>query len=258
MRTPTAEQLLLAWEQGLPVSPTRRAITLLAAAAPEDAAGLAALPVGVRDARLFSLRRKMFGEAVAALAQCPACGENLDLRFGIADVCQAAMSNDDSGDDFDNNPDDGVADGARYLSAGGYEIHYRLPTSADLLSLQEANHDGARHLALLARCVNGARQNGAAVTVDALPADVARAIEGAMADADPQAKIELALDCPACGHAWTSLLDIAGFLWREVDAWARRTLLDIHTLARAYGWSEMQILALAPGRRDIYLAMLRS
>ena len=97
-----------------------------------------------------------------------------------------------------------------------------------------------------------------AVAADALPDDVASAIAAAMAEADPQAKIDLALDCPACGHAWTNLLDIAGFLWREVDAWARRTLLDIHTLARAYGWSEAQILALTTGRRDLYLAMLRS
>ena len=48
----------------------------------------------------------------------------------------------------------------------------------------------------------------------------------------------LAIECPACGRAADVPFAIATFLWREVDAWARRTLREVHALARAYGWSE--------------------
>ena len=67
----------------------------------------------------------------------------------------------------------------------------------------------------------------------------------------------LALACPACGHRWQSVFDIAAFLWREIDAWAQRTLRDVHALARGYGWHESDILALTATRRQIYLEMIR-
>ena len=81
-------------------------------------------------------------------------------------------------------------------------------------------------------------------------------LESRMAQADPQANIQLALGCPACGHSWLALFDIVGFFWREIDTWARRVLRDIHTLALAYGWSEAEILALSPWRRQFYLEMV--
>ena len=52
--------------------------------------------------------------------------------------------------------------------------------------------------------------------------------------------------------------DIAGFFWAELDAWARRLLREIHTLARFYGWSEAEILALSPLRRRCYLEMVQA
>jgi hypothetical protein len=32
---------------------------------------------------------------------------------------------------------------------------------------------------------------------------------------------------------------------------------DVHELARAYGWSEPEVLALSPWRRAAYLALVR-
>jgi hypothetical protein len=79
-----------------------------------------------------------------------------------------------------------------------------------------------------------------------------------MEASDPVARIELALTCPSCDQVWSSLFDIASFLWTEVDAWARRTLRDVHTLARAYGWRESEVLALGPRRRQAYLELVRT
>lgn len=243
MRAPQADLLLQAWESGLEQAPARRALALLACAGGEPHDALAALPVGVRDAGLFRLRRALFGDTIAALAQCPACGERLDVSFGIDDVCPPSLLQTGEG-----------AAAVRTLHSCGYEIAYRLPNSADLLSLA---HDDAAPAQLLRRCVASVTHGGQALAPDALPPAAVAALGEAMAAADPLARIELALSCPGCAHAWNDLLDIGAFLWKEVDAWARRTLHDVHTLARAYGWSEAEILSMTARRRDIYLDMVR-
>ena len=95
-------------------------------------------------------------------------------------------------------------------------------------------------------------RDGDDVPVASLPETVTEALASTMAEADPQGDVELALECPACGHAWRAGFDVASFLWAELDAWSRRTLDDVHVLASAYGWSENEILALGP-RRQHYL-----
>jgi hypothetical protein len=77
-----------------------------------------------------------------------------------------------------------------------------------------------------------------------------------MAEADALGDVQLALTCPQCGHEWQAPFDIASFLWTEINAWAHRTLQDVHELARAYGWREADILALSPWRRQVYLEMI--
>ncbi|MFE6990250.1 hypothetical protein ACFVFN_19020, partial [Streptomyces pharetrae] len=73
--------------------------------------------------------------------------------------------------------------------------------------------------------------------------------------ADPAADVTLNVACPECGRATRAELDIASYLWTELDAWARDLLLDVHLLATAYGWSEPEILALSPLRRRYYLEL---
>jgi hypothetical protein len=77
-----------------------------------------------------------------------------------------------------------------------------------------------------------------------------------MAEADPQADVQLALSCPDCGHSWLAAFDIVSYFWSEVNSWAQRLLGEVHTLASFYGWSERDILAMSPVRRHIYLDMI--
>jgi hypothetical protein len=42
------------------------------------------------------------------------------------------------------------------------------------------------------------------------------------------------------------------FLWNELDDWAARILSQVHILASNYGWSESEIVALSPQRRQYY------
>jgi hypothetical protein len=155
------------------------------------------------------------------------------------------------------------------IERDGYVIAFRPPASSDLLALAEApraadrdrdgSGDGDSRQRLLARCVTDLRRaDGAAAAIEELPAGIVAAISAGMAAADPQADVQLACACPACGQTWPALFDIASVLWSEIHVWARRLLRDVHTLARAYGWREADVLALSPTRRQIYLELARS
>jgi hypothetical protein len=89
----------------------------------------------------------------------------------------------------------------------------------------------------------------------AAPADLLARAESAMAEADPLAEVMVGLSCPECGSAFESDLDLGSFVWEEVGARARRLLQEIDTLARAYGWSEADVLALSEHRRSAYLGL---
>ncbi|SHG51499.1 hypothetical protein [Massilia sp. CF038] len=245
MHAPTADKLLQAWESGLEQGPARRAVALLACACEAAPEQLLQLPVGRRDARLFRLRRLLFGERMAALAQCPVCAEQLDVACSVDDICPVAHH------DLDD-----ARPAELQVASGSCRMTCRLPNSADLiaLTLPDAAPSPA---ALLRSCLLRAECDGRALTFEQLSPDALSAIGAAMAEADPLAQIELSLHCPACGHGWDDLLDIGAFLWKEVDAWARRTLHDVHTLARAYGWSEADVLSLSARRRSMYLDMVR-
>jgi len=126
----------------------------------------------------------------------------------------------------------------------GRNIAVRLPNTADLLEVASEVPD-RRAPALLARCT-GAELSGSA----------ADAVQLKMAEIDPAARIELALACPGCEHHWTDYFDIASYLWAELNDHAVRLLRETHTLARAYGWREADILALSPRRRQVYLDLV--
>ena len=79
-----------------------------------------------------------------------------------------------------------------------------------------------------------------------------------MALADPMAETRLALSCPACGSEWHEALDIARFVWAEIESRAKRLAGEVHALASAYGWTEAEILGLSGPRRSLYLGMVQA
>jgi hypothetical protein len=248
MRALTATELLWAWEHAIDQPAACRAITLLAPVCADSSPDqLARLPVGRRDARLMALRELTFGPRLASLSECPRCRETIELEFDVADV--RVLPDDD--------PGDVVA--PMTLRHGQNEITFRLPDTLDLTDAAAAGGPAAARLRLLERCVVSAREaDGHEMSAGALPEDLAAAVAGAMAEADPQADVQLALVCPQCRHEWTAAFDIAGFLWAELQACAQRLLREVHELASAYGWKETDILSLSAARRHAYLKLLRA
>ena len=246
MRAPTAAELLDAWEIGAHRPVNERALVLLAAACPESSdEELWELPIGARDARLLELRLRLFGQELAIVTACPACGESLESTARVDDLRQAESE---------------CADPApvQQRQIGDLRVTFRLPTSRDLASVAAERSPAAGRDALLERCIAEVR-NAAGELLDAtaLSPRASELVVEQMALLDPQADTRLELTCALCAHRWTAAFDIAAFLWKEVQAWAQRTLRDVYRFARAFGWTERETLALSPMRRQIYMELCR-
>jgi len=268
MRPLTTAELFQVWETGLDQSMASRALTLLQAANPElDGRALAALSVGERDGLLLTLREWTFGARLTALAACPQCQEQVEFEFeaksirapALLPANPAAAERQPSGDGQPAQFQTVVA------AAGGdpdrqnpVEVSFRLPTAADMVALAGAGVSAGiePRTWLLQHCILSAASEGQLLPVTELPQAVIEAVVARMAELDEQAAVELALTCPSCGRQWAETFDILAYFWSEIQRWAQQILVAIHTLARAYGWREADILALSPRRRQIYMQMV--
>jgi hypothetical protein len=242
MKALSASEMLEVWERGRATPHVECALMLIAAAFPDESIdALAGLSIGRRDSCLLMLREMIFGQNMNCLVVCPSCGDRLEVDFKVADIRAE--------------PESEVGN-VLALEASGYDAQFRLPNSKDLIEVAGGGRLEEKRRMLLGRCMLSARCNGEKIPIDGLPAEFLAAIASKMAQADSQADVQLSLLCPSCGLSWQAVFDIVSFLWSEIDAWARRTLREVHTLAMAYGWSEADILDLSPWRRQLYLDMV--
>jgi hypothetical protein len=221
--------LLDLWERGRGLHPIDQGLLAASAAFPDDSESVADWPMGRRNRALAQLHAAVFGPVLHGWTACRDCQEQLEFRLDGRALAEGAAAA----------PDDRIAIGTR---------RYRLPTSRDLAAVAEEADADAAVSRLLARCLVGSDEPADEANVDA--------IGDQMAAADPLAEIQLRFECPNCGGAYDEPLDLAAFLWAELEASARSTLADVHRLARAYGWSEAEILALSPARRAAYLELV--
>lgn len=83
-------------------------------------------------------------------------------------------------------------------------------------------------------------------------------LAAALEERDPLTALRLAAQCPACGAPVAAEFDLEAHLLESAAARQARLLDTVHRLARGYHWSERDILALAPSRRQQYLDRLRA
>lgn len=232
MKAPSEEQLLEFWDHASTEHALDRGLRLLAMVRPQEPSSrLAEVAIAERDRSLFPLLRTYFGATLRAYADCPECAARLEFSLELTAL-------------------------ERELEPHPIEVEQftlRPPTSRDVaLALAEPDPISARRF-LAERCIqvssDGARPE--------LTMKEVEQIEAALA---AQSSTEILLDfvCLDCRHAWERPFDIVSILWLELDSRARRALQEIHALARAYGWTEKEVLALSPQRRAAYLEMVAS
>ena len=242
MRCLTASDILQIWELGLCQHPLKRAVTILTVACPQMSAEEAALlTIGQRDGYLLRLRELTVGTGMNGFAVCPQCSDRLEFTLDVADIRVA-----------DNQP----IESEYRLCYGEIELQFRLPNSRDLAAIASCNNPIIAQQRLIQRCVLQAKQDGAILETNELSEDAIAQLAKQMAECDPQAEIMLDFTCPGCNYQWQSLFDITVFFWQEIAAFAKRLLREVHTLAKAYGWREADILAMSHQRRQFYLEMV--
>jgi len=247
----TPDALLQAWESVASVPRGGRdallAAELSAAISPDatpPAAGYADLPLGALGRTLARRREALFGDAVDALTECPRCGTTLELTFGLREVLP---------------PADDPRPALVTLESDGVRIDARLLTSSDLVAVSDSPASDKARAQLLERSIVDARDDsGKSLAIRDLPDRLVAELAARMEAVDPGCDVELSLTCATCGHEWEAPFDIGQFLWGELDAAARRLLVDVHDLAVTYGWSEREILSLSADRRAAYLEMVRA
>lgn len=226
-------EILQLWDQGYSLHPLDQGLLALATALPEHSpSALADWSLGRRNQALVQMRCACFGAQLAAWTSCSKCAEKLEFELDASLLAQGRKQAD--------------AEGPAVVLLDGQS--FRLPTSRDL-----------SRVAAIADAEEAARQLAAAcrtspVATSALPA--LEELGQQMSSADPMAEIAIELACPLCGHRNNAILDIANFLWAEIEAHAKRLLRDVHQLASAYGWSEREVLGLSENRRAAYLDMV--
>jgi hypothetical protein len=258
MRSLSDSDLLHLWEGGLRRHPIDRALMALGAAFPETLyERLADWPLGRRNKALVDLRCRCFGQSIQGWIVCASCGETLEFDLD-GWVITVAGRNTDERSQPDHLDEPIVVN----------RQSFRLPTSRDLAKAAQEADPRLAATRIAENCRVAQQVPEASTGQDALGMGDRRSelwsdeeleeIGERMASADPLAETRLTLHCPKCEYDWEETLDIVSFVWAEIEARARRLLLEIHTLASAYGWTETEILSLSEIRRARYVEMVQS
>ena len=223
------------WERGLYQHPIDRALTILGVLTERSHRELAEMSLEQRDSQLVEWRDRIFGGPLSGYAACPRCGCEVDVSVSVAGLGVAE------------------ADEASFpVEAGGAKLLVRMPTSLDLTAAAQCDTVPAARRELARRCVQGGRNGGDGGGLDD---DAVAAIEAELGRRAGVSGAVMQLSCPDCGHGWELGLDIAAFMWREIEIVATRLLRTVDVLARRYGWSERDVFALSPARRSFYLEL---
>jgi hypothetical protein len=226
--------ILSLWERGARWHWLDQGLLALSAALPDVThKELADWPLGRRNRALAELHCRCFGPCLQGWLVCAKCSEKLEVQVDCRSFVGAELP--DAGKDC--------------VSAKGYS--FRLPTSRDVA--RAALEPDPRLAAM--RILDGCRlQPGPDLAWSDEEVEV---IGEQLAQADPLAETRLSFICPSCGESREEALDIATFLWAEIEGRAKRLLLEIHLIASAYGWSERDILSLSESRRATYVHMVQ-
>lgn len=202
------------------------------------------LRLGRRDRLLLQLRAATFGRRLDLAATCPGCGGSL-----TASLSTDALSVGD--------PDPEAAAALAELQVEEATFRLRPSTSRDLAAVVGLGDVAQARRVLAHRSLEPVDPGRPTPPPGALSEDLLDMLSARLAALDPQGDLFTELDCPACGHGWEAPIDIGLIVIREIEAAARRLLADIHDLASTYHWTEADILALPPWRRQAYLARVR-
>jgi hypothetical protein len=214
--------------------------TLLARCdAASDAEFWWAQTVGARTAallRVLALTEEKASElSVRLVCRAPQCGQPLEVTLPIDALLAAA-------------PDDAGSRPVLIPLTDARTVALRRPTGLDLRAWHRTPY--------------ATRRDAVAAMLDTLvvegsvAADDEPVVADAMATHDPLVAFAVSCACPACGAARDHPVDLEAAVLARLGARRRSLLREVHMLASRYGWTESEVLAVAPARRAQYLALI--
>lgn len=227
--------VLTVWESAADVTPAARGAALahqLGFAADLDTA----LDLSLAECASISVRAfiESYGTKVDGVVRCTTCGETLEVQMPL------------DGLDLET-----IASPTETVTTTVGDVKVRSPTTRDLLL---AGSSESPVEALLVRCVSS--PEGRPVQVDLLSVNDRATVDAACERLSGLAGVVLATECPACGATVQAGIDPAALWWQRIQESARRVVAEVSALAGAFGWSESDVLAMSPGRRAAYLAVV--
>ena len=194
-----------------------------------------AQPVGRRIQallRVLALTEVVDRLTVPSRCPQPSCGEAFEFDLPLAAL-------------VDQTPDVGPV---QVALAGERSVWMRRPTGHDLRAWRVARP--------------ASRQEAVAAMLEALVPDGPvmpedePALAHAIAAMDPLVAFTVSCHCPVCGAGTEVPVDLEGLALARLAARQRALLREVHQLASRYGWTESEVLAVAPARRARYLALI--
>lgn len=231
MAASSAARLIAAWNPAGSGSAHRRLRALLEAVEGRDAVRDDTL--GGRNRRLLALHRRLVERPLEARVECAQCNGENEFLIPI-DAILAAPAPD---------PDTRVR-----LRAGGRTFTFRVPRMSDIEAVSAVDGGDVRN-EVLTRCRIGS--DGSPV-----PETIAGQLGQRFEVLDPAANIVVRIACSSCGWPIAASVDVASFVARDLDRLVGSLFRQIDTIASAYGWGELAILALPAGRRRQYVALI--
>lgn len=203
-----------------------------------DADELARLTAGDRERLLLAICSRLLGVEADLVSSCPSCQSVVEVPISFRDLLSARP---------------GSLERRCSLGEGAWIAVLDPPTGAMLEEALVAGPDSARRL--LEECLASLSDaQGNSVSPMALPQDCEIELAEKLLALDPLAECRIAVECPHCAVGYEPLLD--GFsLLKTAFGSADALYGDVYRMARAYHWSEADILALPLSRRAHYLAI---
>jgi len=209
------------------------------------------LTIGDRARLLLSLRRQMFGNAMPCIVRCPACNERMDLELTADDLLLKRDA-----------PPQLCYEDVVEVDGERLRVTFHLPTGGEVeKAVRSARENEETAAKLLARgCIDKVTKNSHSDSWKIEPPEWPEAlypeVSARIEELDPEAEIKLRLTCPACSREFEDFIDAGEYLFQELAACQRSTYQEIHQLAKAYHWSEADLLKMGSRKRRLYLELL--
>ena len=233
-----SDDLLLLEAPTLDTSLALALLSRLASWADEAVEAWDSLSVTDLDALLLLLRQMLVGDLLRTDVVCPAigCGKRFDVTFQIRDYLAQHQPRQARGVEPAGEPG--------WFQCCGTPVSFRLPRGADQVKIARQPRPERE---LMRLCIRP----------ETLSARMLKRVESAMETLAPSLSHELAGTCPECGAEAALYFDVQQFVLLELRDQAAFLYEEVHLLARAYHWSQAEILALPRSRRVRYAEMVR-